>query len=186
VPGCRSARNLDLHHIDHQRDGGGHALSNLSVVCSGHHQQLHEGALKISGQAPHALVFTWRDAPQAECAPSGAVDQGARTDQTAAGGSPPEAYSGAAENVSQGEDEALVRGDLPVCSIPEGQAHEARIGDGADTLARDAQIALVTAGYEPSEARAAVERARSHVGEPMSLEHLIREALRCLATAATG
>ena len=63
VPGCRSARNLDLHHIEYQRDGGGHELWNMTTCCSGHHQQLHEGALTIRGKAPNALEFTWREQP---------------------------------------------------------------------------------------------------------------------------
>ena len=37
VPGCRSARNLDVHHIQFRSDGGGNELSNLLTVCSGHH-----------------------------------------------------------------------------------------------------------------------------------------------------
>jgi hypothetical protein len=40
VPGCRSARNLDLHHIEYQRDGGNHELSNITTICTGHHAQL--------------------------------------------------------------------------------------------------------------------------------------------------
>jgi 16S rRNA U1498 N3-methylase RsmE len=39
-------------------------------------------------------------------------------------------------------------------------------------------VALVTAGYKPREARAAVENARPHVGESATLEQVIREALR--------
>ena len=62
VPGCRSARNLDVHHVRFRSDGGGNELSNLLTVCSGHHAQLHAGQLTIRGQAPHALQFSWRDA----------------------------------------------------------------------------------------------------------------------------
>jgi hypothetical protein len=32
VPGCRSARNLDLHHIEYQRDGGSNELWNLMTA----------------------------------------------------------------------------------------------------------------------------------------------------------
>jgi hypothetical protein len=32
VPGCRSARNLDLRHIEYQRDGGRHELANLELA----------------------------------------------------------------------------------------------------------------------------------------------------------
>jgi hypothetical protein len=61
VPGCRSARNLDLHHIEYQSNGGSHEIFNLTTTCSGHHKQLHEGALTVRGRAPDALEFTWRE-----------------------------------------------------------------------------------------------------------------------------
>ena len=63
VPGCRSQRHLDVHHVVFQSKRGSHKPSNLITLCSGHHQQLHEGQLAVSGQAPHALAFTWRDDP---------------------------------------------------------------------------------------------------------------------------
>ncbi len=58
VPGCRSKRNLDVHHIVFQSRRGSHKASNLITLCSGHHQQLHEGALVVSGKAPHAVVLS--------------------------------------------------------------------------------------------------------------------------------
>ena len=59
VPGCRSMRFLDVHHIVFQSKRGSNNASNLITLCSGHHQQLHEGKLAVSGTAPHAVVFTW-------------------------------------------------------------------------------------------------------------------------------
>jgi Holliday junction resolvasome RuvABC DNA-binding subunit len=50
------------------------------------------------------------------------------------------------------------------------------------TLEQDARGALVAAGYKPREARAAVERARPHVGADATLEQVIREALRRCAS----
>ena len=52
VPGWRSARNLDLHHIEFREHGGSHEMGNLTVVCSAHHQHLHEDRLTIRGRAP--------------------------------------------------------------------------------------------------------------------------------------
>jgi len=52
VPGCRSARNLDIHHVHYQVHGGLHEIWNLTVLCSGHHDLLHQGMLRISGKAP--------------------------------------------------------------------------------------------------------------------------------------
>jgi len=57
VPGCRSARNLDIHHVRYRVHG--HEIWNLTVLCSGHHDLLHEGTLRISGKAPD-LTFERR------------------------------------------------------------------------------------------------------------------------------
>jgi hypothetical protein len=59
VPGCRAARCIDIHHIRFRSEGGGHEMWNLILLCSGHHQQLHEGRLRITGRAPDELVFEW-------------------------------------------------------------------------------------------------------------------------------
>lgn len=60
VPGCRSCRNLDLHHVVFRSRGGTHAMSNIVTLCSGHHTLLHEGQLAIRGVAPDQLVFEFR------------------------------------------------------------------------------------------------------------------------------
>jgi hypothetical protein len=51
VPGCRSARNLEVHHIVHREDGGSHEPGNLVALCGGHHALYHEGKLIIRGTA---------------------------------------------------------------------------------------------------------------------------------------
>ena len=70
VPGCRSTRFLELHHLRHRKDGGGHSTSNCCVICFGCHQRHHEGRLLISGQAPD-LQFTWHLDDDVESAMSG-------------------------------------------------------------------------------------------------------------------
>ena len=57
VPGCRSAKFLEIHHIIHRADGGTHDPSLLLLVCSAHHRLIHRGALKVSGTAPDHLEF---------------------------------------------------------------------------------------------------------------------------------
>lgn len=57
VEGCRSARNLDVHHVVHRADGGGHDVSNLALICAGCHAALHRGLLEVSGTAPR---YTFR------------------------------------------------------------------------------------------------------------------------------
>src|SRR5437762_12081161 len=43
VPGCRRNIGLDLHHIEYQSRGGGHALSNVTTTCDLHHRAVHYG-----------------------------------------------------------------------------------------------------------------------------------------------
>jgi hypothetical protein len=45
VPGCGRRRHLHAHHIHSWAAGGPTKLSNLALVCSGHHRMLHEGKL---------------------------------------------------------------------------------------------------------------------------------------------
>jgi hypothetical protein len=59
VPGCRSARNLEIHHIVEQAKGGKHQLWNVTLICSGHHAALHRGLLEISGRAPWGIECRW-------------------------------------------------------------------------------------------------------------------------------
>jgi hypothetical protein len=60
VPGCRSTKHLDVHHIVFQSRGGKHRLSNLTLLCSACHHKLHDGMLAITGSAPDKLVFQSR------------------------------------------------------------------------------------------------------------------------------
>lgn len=57
VPGCRSTRFIEVHHIKPRSEGGGHELSQLTSLCDGHHVLLHEGVIAIRGTAPDHLVF---------------------------------------------------------------------------------------------------------------------------------
>jgi hypothetical protein len=73
VPGCRSGRYLEVHHIIPREAGGTHEPRNLTLLCGAHHKLLHEHAgLSISGEAPAALTFeiadSWRTMPEEELA----------------------------------------------------------------------------------------------------------------------
>ncbi len=57
VPGCRSGRNIDVHHLVMRADGGSHRACNLILCCSAHHKAVHRGLLTITG-TPDKLVFT--------------------------------------------------------------------------------------------------------------------------------
>ena len=56
VPGCRSARNLEIHHLVHRADGGSHDAMNLVITCGSCHMAHHRGALMISGTADRVEV----------------------------------------------------------------------------------------------------------------------------------
>ena len=56
VEGCRSSRNLDVHHIIARALGGSHELENLLLLCGAHHVMLHEGKLTITGQNPNVTI----------------------------------------------------------------------------------------------------------------------------------
>jgi hypothetical protein len=56
VPGCRSSRNLEIHHLVHRADGGSHDAMNLVITCGSCHMAHHRGTVTISGTADHVAV----------------------------------------------------------------------------------------------------------------------------------
>ena len=60
VPGCRSARFVDVHHLHRRVDGGDHLARNLLTLCSLHHLHVHAGRIVIDG-VPGALRVTHAD-----------------------------------------------------------------------------------------------------------------------------
>ncbi len=56
VPGCRSARGLEIHHIVRRADGGSHEPTNLVLLCSACHKAHHDRRLTISGMAADLRV----------------------------------------------------------------------------------------------------------------------------------
>ena len=59
VPGCRSSRCLEIHHIIPENEGGPTVLWNLCLLCSGHHTARHDGRLIVTGRAPRELRVRW-------------------------------------------------------------------------------------------------------------------------------
>ncbi len=59
VPACSSRRNLHDHHIRFRSRGGDNRRDNRTTVCAAHHLHgLHDGTIRASGIAPHAIE--WR------------------------------------------------------------------------------------------------------------------------------
>ncbi len=57
VAGCHRRRYVDVHHITFQSEGGEHSRSNCVCLCTTHHALLHDGRLRIGGDAEGELVF---------------------------------------------------------------------------------------------------------------------------------
>ncbi len=60
VPDCSNRLWLDIHHLEHFRDGGDHTEGNLVTLCCTHHQLVHDGQLGIEKEA-EGLVFRFGD-----------------------------------------------------------------------------------------------------------------------------
>jgi len=60
-PGCHRKRYLDAHHLHHWADGGDTSLENLTLLCTHHHRQLHEGGFRIRRDTDGALHFERAD-----------------------------------------------------------------------------------------------------------------------------
>ncbi|MBI4703760.1 MAG: hypothetical protein HY744_21840 [Deltaproteobacteria bacterium] len=57
VPGCTRRRYVEVHHIQPQAQGGAHSRAGCLCLCSTHHGLLHEGLLRIEGDAEAELRF---------------------------------------------------------------------------------------------------------------------------------
>lgn len=58
VPACSSRRNLHDHHIRFRSRSGGDRRDNRTTVCAAHHLHgLHDGTVRASGVAPHAIKW---------------------------------------------------------------------------------------------------------------------------------
>jgi hypothetical protein len=56
VPGCRSSRGIEVHHLIHREHGGNHEASNVLLLCAACHSAHHRGKLQIGGTADELEV----------------------------------------------------------------------------------------------------------------------------------
>ncbi|MBX3127684.1 MAG: HNH endonuclease [Polyangiaceae bacterium] len=61
VPGCHRRRYVDVHHLRAQSRGGEHSRRNCVCLCTTHHLLLHEGKLRIEGNADVAASLRFFD-----------------------------------------------------------------------------------------------------------------------------
>ena len=171
VPGCRSARGLEIHHLVHRIDGGSHDASNLVLACSSCHQAHHAGALTITGTADQLEVR--RPAAQRAVAANDArvgapANANARTHVGVPGNLSAHVGAPANANADNHADAAAKAG-----------AHV-----GAPTkldvaiIRTQSKDALIGLGWKPAIAHAAVAAASAALGADATLERLIFEALR--------
>jgi hypothetical protein len=191
IPGCRSAANLELHHIIHREDGGGHEPENLLSLCDGHHSAHHEGKLWISGTASQLVV---RRPDEVQSTPSATAQQAASAAVTPAVPSaavPSAAVPSAAQRLARCVDDPEPRspGALPieqrrtssVEQAPKSRSHARPASAyGKVELRTLACSAIRRLGWKPSIAAAAVDAVLAQLSSDIPLEDLIRAALpRC-------
>ena len=54
---CRSARNLQIHHVRFVSQGGDTRVDNLLALCSHCHSRIHEGLLRVRGKPQGEVEF---------------------------------------------------------------------------------------------------------------------------------
>ena len=60
-PGCHRKRYLDGHHLTHWINGGETSADNMTLLCTYHHRQLHEGGFSIVRDEGGTLRFVTAD-----------------------------------------------------------------------------------------------------------------------------
>jgi hypothetical protein len=60
-PGCERRRHLHTHHVQHWIREGPTDLDNLAMLCTFHHQLVHEGGWGIRGKPDGDMVFVRPD-----------------------------------------------------------------------------------------------------------------------------
>ena len=173
-PGCRATRFLELHHIVFQELGGSHDASNLLVLCDGHHKQLHEGLVAISGRAPDELVFA-RDGKRLNDSRAPSEQQAvAQLRQLALTPSPTARRPGLAPTTSPcARRPGLAPAPSPLARVAAGAA--TRFDEAVELEA--AKQALRQLGYKTRDARRALAQARAHVGTGADVPTLVRAVL---------
>ncbi|HET9689962.1 MAG TPA: HNH endonuclease signature motif containing protein [Acidimicrobiales bacterium] len=75
VPGCRSSRRVELHHLHAVADGGGTHLDGLALLCGWHHDQITYAGARLTGP-PGAWTYTPPPFGHPDDPPGGPFDDG--------------------------------------------------------------------------------------------------------------
>jgi len=57
APGCTGRRYVDVHHLKAREHGGEHSRRNCLVLCGRCHTRVHDGRLRIEGDAEGEVLF---------------------------------------------------------------------------------------------------------------------------------
>jgi hypothetical protein len=203
VDGCRSSRGLELHHVVHRADGGGHEAGNLVLLCSSCHLAHHRGALAISGTAERLEIRRAgqptptgnrgdQPASTSSIANAGAhvgtagahvdavdvpiANAGAHVDAVDVPIANTGAHMDAADVPIANADAHVGAADIPIANA--GAHVDAPNKLDAAILRTQAKAALTGLGWKPAIAHAAVAAAAATSGAGVTLEQLIRASLR--------
>jgi len=174
-PGCRATRNLDVHHIEPRAQGGGHEPWNLLVLCSGHHQLLHDEIVTIHGRAPDQLVFTRNGRKLVDARSHGELRACAAVRDAEAAVRDAEAAGRDAETAGRNRWKPT---ESPAC---DGAPKRSRYEDVVKL--EHAKKALRQLGWTAVAAKRALEDVRAHVGTDADVGTLVRAALRTAGKA---
>lgn len=179
VPGCRSTRHVDIHHVISRVAGGGHGVDNLVLLCAGHHRLYHEGKITLDA----AVTKSGRSrGPGAGLASD--LDKGASPGYTAHD-SDPEAVRPRAGLKQQRAGAPRDHTARRHVVSPEVSFVPRRDSFSRLVMKADAIQALAQLGYRRSEARSMVEHAAETMSDTVELPQLIVAALR-LGTIVTS
>jgi hypothetical protein len=177
IPGCRSTRNLDLHHLEHRANGGGHEPSNIVTACGSCHRAIHEGHLIVSGTAGRVIVH--RPGVPTEIDIDGSISCELDAELDGVASAPRVSHVG---HSSDAAPQSLVVD--AACASHVGCADSPRSKLDHAIVRSQARDALVGAGWTRSIACDAVDAAlRENAEAP--LEQIVRVALRfCMQSRA--
>ena len=189
VPGCTSALFVDVHHIQLWSHGGDHTMSNLTTLCTLHHDLAHHGRIVISGPAgalvvrhadgrpygtPPATPHASRASAASDSAPTTPHVGRAAAGSDSAAMTPHVGRATAAHAASGGAPRSAPVDQGNASSTSAARDERAPISAG---LVEEARMALTGLGFRPAEASAAVAEATLQISASATLEHLVRAAL---------
>jgi len=176
VPGCRSSRGLEIHHLVHRADGGNHDLMNLALTCSSCHIAHHRGVMTITGTADQLIV---RRRAETQVTSVTGAHMGAPTEASAI------AVTGAPMGAPGNADADAPAPAVTAAHVGAPVRTDAPGGLDVAILRTQTKEALIGLGWKPTIAIAAVTAAAAELGAGQTLEQWIRAALRRCPRPAT-